>query len=53
MAFYLLHNYMDFINILETWIYVNKVDTFFESYFETNPLSSYFIVSENSQTQTI
>lgn len=37
----------------KVWIYVNKVDTFFESYFETNPLSRYFMVSENRQTKTV
>ncbi|MFW8617733.1 DUF5710 domain-containing protein [Enterococcus innesii] len=35
------------------WIYVNKVDAFIESFFETNQLSSCFMVSDNRQTKTV
>ena len=35
------------------WICVNKVDSFFESFFATNPLSSCFMVSDNRQTKTV
>lgn len=35
------------------WICVNKVDSFFESFFEPNPLSSCFMISDNRQTKTV
>lgn len=35
------------------WICVNKVDSFFESLFETNPLSSCFMISDNRQTKNV
>lgn len=35
------------------WICVNKVDSFFESFFATNPLSSCFMISDNRQTKTV
>ncbi len=36
-----------------SWICVNKVDSFFESFFATNPLSSCFMISDNRQTKTV
>lgn len=40
-------------NIVNVWICVNKVDSFFESFFATNPLSSCFMISDNRQTKTV
>ena len=37
----------------EDWICVNKVDSFFENLFETNPHSSCFMISENRQTKNV
>ena len=42
-----------YFSILSEWICVNKVDSFFESFFATNPLSSCFMISDNRQTKTV
>ena len=42
-----------FQGAIDPWICVNKVDSFFESFFETNPLSSCFMISDNRQTKNV
>ncbi|WP_395945053.1 DUF5960 family protein [Enterococcus faecium] len=45
--------YFLFDVVTDVWICVNKVDSFFESFFATNPLSSCFMISDNRQTKTV
>lgn len=54
MEFYDVNfSYIDLEEEREEWICVNKVDSFFESFFATNPLSSCFMISDNRQTKTV